>query len=87
MTKRSFKHHIEWKKPVYKHTHTEPYCFQAQEYLKPIYGIGFNSMWNVNLQMFKLHLEKAEEPQIKLPTTVGSSKKQESARETSTSAL
>ena len=31
--------------------------------------------------------EKAEEPEIKLPTSVGSSKKQESSRKTSTSAL
>ena len=30
--------------------------------------------------MFKLDLEKAEEPEIKLPTSTGSSKKQESAR-------
>ena len=37
--------------------------------------------------MFKLVLEKAEEPEIKLPTSAGSSKKQESARRTSTSAL
>ena len=42
--------------------------------------------------MFKLDLEKAEEPEIKLPTYVGSSKKQkrekrESFRKTSTSAL
>ena len=37
-------------------------------------------------QMFKLDLEKAEEPEIKLPTSVGSSKKQESSRKTSTSA-
>ena len=36
--------------------------------------------------MFKLDLEKAEEPEIKLPTTVGSQKKQESSRKTSTSA-
>ena len=41
----------------------------------------------MNLQMFKLDLEKAEEPDIKLPTLVGSSKKQESSRKTSTSAL
>ena len=33
--------------------------------------------------MFKLVLEKAEEPEIKLPTSAGSSKKQESSRETS----
>ena len=37
--------------------------------------------------MFKLELEKAEEPEIKLPTSVGSSKKQVSSRKTSTSAL
>ena len=37
--------------------------------------------------MFKLDLEKAEEPKIKLPTPVGSSKKQESIRKTPTSAL
>ena len=33
--------------------------------------------------MFKLVLEKAEEPEIKLPTSVGSSEKQESSRKTS----
>ena len=33
--------------------------------------------------MFKLVLEKAEEPEIKLPTSAGSSKKQESSRKTS----
>ena len=37
--------------------------------------------------MFKLDLQKAEESEIKLPTSVGSSKKQESSRKTSTSAL
>ena len=37
--------------------------------------------------MFKLDSEKAEEPEIKLPTSVGSSKKQESSKRTSTSAL
>ena len=37
--------------------------------------------------MFKLDLEKAEEPEIKLPTSAGSSKNQESSRKTSTSAL
>ena len=41
----------------------------------------------VNFQMFKLVLEKAEEPEIKLPTSIGSSKKQESSRKTSISAL
>ena len=41
---------------------------------------GFNSTWTVNFQMFKLDLKKAEEPEIKLPTSTGSSKKQESSR-------
>ena len=36
--------------------------------------------------MFKLDLEKAEEAEIKLPTSVGSYKKQENSRKTSTSA-
>ena len=44
-------------------------------------------MWTVNFQMFKLVLGKAEEPEIKLPTSAGSSKKQESSRKTSISAL
>ena len=53
----------------------------------------------MNFQIFKLDLEKAEEPEIKLPTSennnnnkknklptsVGSSKKQENSRKTSTS--
>ena len=38
-----------------------------------------------NFQMFKLVLEKAEEPEVKFPTSTGSSKKQESSRETFTS--
>jgi len=37
-------------------------------------------MWTVNFQMFKLDLEKAEEPEIKLPTSIGSQKKQEDSR-------
>ena len=41
----------------------------------------------MNFQMFKLDLEKAKEPEIKLPTFTGLKKKQESFRKTSTSAL
>ena len=44
-------------------------------------------MWTMNFQMFKLDLEKAEEPEIKWPMSVGSSKKQESSRKIYTSAL
>ena len=41
----------------------------------------------MNFQMFKLDLEKAEEPEIKLPISVRSQKKQQCFRKTSTSAL
>ena len=42
---------------------------------------------NQKCQMFKLDLEKAEEPEIKLPTCTGSLKKQENSRKTSVSAF
>ena len=48
---------------------------------------GFSNTWTVNFQMFQLVLEKAEEPEIKLPTSTGSWKKQESSRKTCISAL
>ena len=48
--------------------------------------LGFSSTWTENFQMFKLGLEKAEEPEFKLPTFVGSRRKQRSVRKTSTSA-
>ena len=41
-------------------------------------------MCSKNFQMLYLDLQKAKEPEIKLPTSVGSSKKQESSRKTST---
>ena len=44
-------------------------------------------MSTVKFQMFKLDLEKAEKPEIKLPASVGSSKNRESCRKTPTSAL
>ena len=42
---------------------------------------------NQDFQMYTLDLERAEEPEIKLPTSIGSPKKQENSRKTSTSAL
>ena len=56
---------------------------ECSKFSKP----GFSSTWTVNFQMFKLDLGKAEEPEIKLPTSLGSSEKQESSRKTSISAL
>ena len=41
----------------------------------------------MNFQMYKLVLEKAEEPEIKLATSVGSLRKRDSSRKASTSAL
>ena len=55
---------------------------ECSKFSKP----GFNSTWTVDFQMFKLYWEKAEEPEIKLPTSAGSSKKQESSSKTSTNA-
>ena len=37
-------------------------------------------MWTMNFQVSKLDLEKAEEPEIKLPTFIGSQKKQKNSR-------
>ena len=49
---------------------------QCSKFSKP----GFNSTWTMSFKMFKVDLEKAEEPEIKLPTSVGSLKKQEGSR-------
>ena len=54
---------------------------QCSKFSKP----DFNSLWTMNFLMFKLVLEKAEEPEIKLPTSGGSWKKQENSRKTSIS--
>ena len=55
--------------------------------LKILQAIDFNSTWTEKFQIFKLDLEKAEEPEIKLSTSVGSPKKQECSRKMSTSTL
>ena len=44
-------------------------------------------MWTMKFQMFKLDLEKAEEPEIKMSTSAGSLKKKEGSRKTSISDL
>ena len=46
-----------------------------------------SNKWILNFLLFKLISEKAEEPEIKLPTSSGSSKKEESSRKISISAL
>ena len=41
------------------------------------FKLGFNTTWMENFQMYKLDLEKAEEPEIKLPASAGSEKARE----------
>ena len=43
---------------------------------KPTFKVGFSRMWTETFQMYKLGFEDAEEPGIKLPTFVGSQRKQ-----------
>ena len=50
------------------------------------FKIGFSSIWTENFQMRKLGFKEAEEAEIKLPTFVGSQRKQRSFKKTSTSA-
>ena len=51
------------------------------------FKLGFNNTWIENFQIYKVDLEKAEEAEIKLKTSIESQKQQENCRETSTSAL
>ena len=59
----------------------------ASKVILKIRQARFQQYVNVNVQTFKLDLEKAEEPEVKLPTFTGLLKKQESSRKTSISAL
>ena len=60
---------------------------QANKIMFKIFQDRLREYVSCEIQMFKLALEKAEEPEFKLPTSIGSSKKQKSSRNTSTSAL
>ena len=66
--------------------HTIGLISHASKEMLKILQARLQQYMNRELQMFKLDLEKADEPEIKLSTSVGSSKKQESSRKTSTSA-
>ena len=57
------------------------------EHSERLYILELQNTWTVNFQMFKLVLEKAEEPETKLSTSAGSSKNQESSRKISISAF
>ena len=49
-------------------SHASYFDISMSKFSKP----GFSNTWTVNFKMFKLILEKAEEPEIKLPTSIGS---------------
>ena len=56
------------------HYHTIALISDTTKVTLKILKPGFNNTWSMNFQMFKLHLKKAEDPEIKFPTSVGSSK-------------
>ena len=74
----------DWKRSVYisipkkdnakecSNYHTFALISHASKVMLKSFKSSFNSMWTENFQMFKLDLEKAEELEIKLPTSVGS---------------
>ena len=57
--------------------HTIVLISHTSKVMLKILQASLNSTWTENFQMFKLDLEKAEGPEIKLQTSIGSSKKQE----------
>ena len=60
--------------------HTVALISHASKVMLKILQVSFQQNVNMNFQVFKLVLEKAEEPEIKLPTSTGSSKKQKSSK-------
>ena len=67
--------------------HTIALISHASKVMLKILQARLQQYMNLNFLMFKLVLEKAEEPEIKLPISAGSWKNQESFRKTSISAL
>ena len=65
------------------HLHSSHTLVKCSKFSKPV----FSKTCTMNFQMSRLVLEKAEEPEIKLPTSAGLWKKQGSSRQTSVSAL
>ena len=73
-----------WKIQATRQLHSSPILVRL---CSKSFKLGFSSIWTENFQMFKWGLEKAEEPEIKLPTFAGSYRKQGNFRKTSTSVL
>ena len=89
----------DWERPVFisipkkgnakecSNYHTIALISHASKIMLKILQARLQQYMNCELPDVQASLEKAEEPEIKLPTSAGSSKKQESSRETSISAL
>ena len=60
--------------------HMIVFILHASKLCSKSFKLGFNSTWTENFQIYKLGLEKAEEPEIKLPTFAGSQRKRISAK-------
>ena len=71
----------------YSNYHTIVLISHTSKIMLKILQVRLQQYVNRELQMFHLDLEKTEEPEIKLPTSIGSSKEQESFSKTSTSVL
>ena len=67
--------------------HTTALISHANQVMLKILQARLQQYMTQELQMIKLDFDKAEEPEIKLPTSAGSLKRQESSRKTSVSAL
>ena len=70
-----------------KNVHTTALISHASKVMLKILQARLQQYMNQALVDVQVDLEKAEEPEVKLPTSVGSWKKEESSRKTSTSAL
>ena len=67
--------------------HTIALVSHASKVILEILQARLQQYMNCEIPRFKLVFEKAEEPEIKLPTSTGSSKKQENSRKKSISSL
>ena len=90
----------DWKRSIFipnpKKGHAKEYsnyclkqvclCHMLARLCSKSFKLDFSSMWTENFQIYKLGLEKAEKPEIKLPAFIGSQRKQQNPRETPTSA-
>ena len=52
--------------------HTIALISHTSKVMFKILQVRLQQYWTLNLQMFKMDLEKAEEPEIELPTSIGS---------------